>query len=127
MPSPILFQFPWRAKAGEVTEQGFGLLSPRMKALPVDEFEVALGNLVAAAYPMRGEVHLDHKKVLECPCRRRHKLIWFSRMSITLQGGGRDQNTGPASFECFGLGLECEDNKFGVRFMRDGSVKSGLD
>lgn len=126
MSAPIVFQFPWRAKAGEIAEEGRGLLSGRMKSLPVDEFEVAIGSLIAAAYPMRGEVYLDHQKILECPCRRRHKLIWFSRMAINLQNG-RDTNSKPASFECYGLGLECEDNKFGVRFMRDGTVKLGLD
>lgn len=121
-------QFDWRAKAGDIVETGRGTLSPSMSAKrsEIDEFTAAIGNLIAAAYPQRGELHLDHQKVYHCPCRQPHKLLWFWRMEINLSSG-TDRNTGPASFVCYGLGLECAQNKFGVRFLGNGDVRAGLE
>jgi hypothetical protein len=123
---PIPDQFSWRAKAGEVQETGRGLLSSRLKSAAIDEFLVAVGGLIAAAYPQRGELHLDHQKVYHCPCRKPHKLIWSWRMKIDLSSG-QDKNTGPASYMCSVLGLECTENKFAVQFLRDGTVKAGFE
>lgn len=128
MSAPIAFQFDWRAKAGPLLETGRGLLSRSIKAseTELEEFQVAVGNLIVAAYPKRGEIHLDHKKVYHCPCRKPHKLIWLRRMSIDLSNGP-DKNTGAASFGCHVIGLECSENKFGIQFFRDGTVKSGFE
>ncbi len=126
MSVPIAYQFEWRASIGNVWHHGRGLLSPQVKGGKIDMFQVAVGNLIAAAYPQRGELHLDHKKVYQCPCQKPHTLIWLWRMEITLSTG-RDKNTGPPIFGHYVIGLKCEDNEFGVRFMRDGTVKSGMD
>ncbi len=95
----------------------------------IEEFKAAIGNLIVTAYPQKGEIHLDHRKVASCPCRRPHRLIWFWRMGLELSGNGLrpEPNTAAPSFECYGLGLECAENKFGMRFFRDGTVKSGLE
>lgn len=131
MNTPVAFQFPWKAKAGPIFETGLGLLSRSMKSKleSIEEFQAAVGGLIAAAYPPKGELHIDHRKVYHCPCRGAHKLIWFWRMGIELMGnsGHVDRNTAPATFECYGFGLECSHNKFGVRFYRNGEVKSGLE
>lgn len=129
MSIPIHIQFPWQAKVGEITETGRGLLSPSIKAKSGElvEFKVAVGNLIAAAYPKRGELHLDHHAVYRCPCRQPHKLIWKWQMSIELSSNPREKNTGAPSFGCHVIGLECAENKFAVRFMRDGTVKHGFE
>ncbi len=126
MSLPLPDQFPWQAISGFEVERGKGLLSERAKEMMLDEFRVAVGNLIAAAYPSRGELHLDHQKVYKCPCQQPHKLIWKWSFEINLKSG-RDRNTGPPSFGCHVLGLECSSNKFGIRFMRDGTVKSGME
>lgn len=128
MSLPIPDQFNWSCKAGPLFETGRGLLSKTIKekASEIDEFQVAVGNLVAAAYPQKGELHLDHHTVYSCPCLKPHKLIWLWRMSIELSNGP-DKYTGPASFECHVFGLECTENKFAVRFLRDGTVKYGFE
>lgn len=125
---PVVHQFDWRCKAGPLVETGRGLLSSilKEKVNEIDEFQVAVGNLIAAAYPQRGELHLDHHPVYKCPCRRPHKLIWLWRMSIELSNGP-DKNTGPASFGCHVFGLECTENKFAVQFLRDGTVRHGFE
>lgn len=125
----IPIQFPWQAKAGEVTETGKGLLSHSIKAKTdkIEEFKVSVGNLIAAAYPKLGELHLDHHAVYRCPCSKPHKLIWKWQMSIELSTNPREKNTGAASFGCHIIGLECSENKFGIRFMRDGTIKHGFE
>ena len=127
MSLPIPDQFEWRAKSGQLLETGRGLLSSTIKekASELDEFKVAVGGLVAAAYPQLGELHLDHHPVYKCPCRKPHKLIWSWRMQLELSSG--EKNTAPASFCCHVFGLECTENKFAVRFMRDGTVQSGFE
>ena len=128
MSTPIAYQFDWRAAIGDAWHHGRGLLSAEVKSKPeqIQAFQVAVGNLIADAYPQRGEIHLDHRMVYRCPCRKSHKLIWLWRMEIALSSG-LDKNTGAPSFGHHVLGLECSENKFGVRFMRDGTVKSGMD
>ncbi len=123
---PLPDQFPWQAISGVEVETGKGLLSKRAKEMPLDEFKVAIGNLIATAYPSRGELHLDHNLVYRCPCRNPHKLVWSWRFEIKLNSGGMKSNGSP-SFGCHVLGLECTENKFGVRFMSDGTVKSGME
>lgn len=124
----VPLQLDWQAKIGAIIQTGRGLLSPALKLrlTEIEEFKVAVGNLIAGAYPQRGEIHLANTLVCKCDCRTPHKLIWFWRMEKTLSSGP-DKNNGAFSFVCYGLGLECDQNKFGVRFLSDGSVQPGLE
>lgn len=125
----IPIQFPWQANIGDLSYSGRGLLSPSVKAAAnrIDDFKVAVGNLIVAAYPKRGELHMDHHPVYKCPCRQPHKLVWSWQMSIDVSSNPRDKNSSAPSFGCHVIGLECSENKFGIRFMRDGTVKSGFE
>jgi hypothetical protein len=124
----VPIQFEWIARYGDKSQTGRGLLSRDVKSKEdeIDEFKVAVGNLIAAAYPKRGELHLDHRMVYSCPCNQPHKLIWIWRMDLEISSGP-EKNTGPPSCACHVIGLICAFNKFGIRFLRDGTVKPGFD
>jgi len=126
MPCPIVIEFDWKAVLGNDTHTGRGLLSKGLHPFrtKLDEFTVAVGDLIVSAFPKAGEIKVDFQRSHLCDCGKEHKLVWFRTMKIDR---GNEASNSTAECLLYALGLECERGKIGWTILPDGTVRRGID
>lgn len=120
-PYPFLPQ--WQVKLGPIIRRGKGTLDSDLKPFAdgIDELRVFCGGFELSIHPKTGQIFADSQQVAsaQSPCR----LLWFRRMQQDINT--KDRNTSAATCLWYGLGLECNGQKYGYRIRHDGVAEWG--
>ena len=116
----------WRLVIGPVSEQGSGLLPPRVSQQLglIDQFSILVGDWKAIVLPKLGEIALD-SRLVKSIAKQEMRLLWFRRMEAEI--GTHDKNSAAAECLWYGFGIEWADGRCGYRLYQDGRVEEGFN